>query len=180
MLAILREPIPVDLLRLAEGYAEVLAQLGRRLWGSPGGVASCREVAHWSRAPAVHAAPGCSAGQDAHNATEDVRGEVTRGGAGLRRVRSVLGREQCLARSCVPRSQLLSVAIQKMPPPPPAPQGMKWNEVLSLELRSGCTEASKWLRPQRTQIRSRIPATVVGCQRWRPMVHLKLFLVFMS
>jgi len=49
MLAILREPIPVDLLRLAEGYAEVLAQLGRRLWGSPGGVASCREVAHWSR-----------------------------------------------------------------------------------------------------------------------------------
>src|SRR6478735_6455473 len=51
--------------RLAEGYAEVLAQLGRRLWGSPGGVASCREVAHWSRAPAVHAAPDCSAGQDA-------------------------------------------------------------------------------------------------------------------
>ena len=77
-------------------------------------------------------------------------------------------------------SPLLSVATQKMPPPPPAPQGMKWKGVFSPELRSGCTEASKWLRPQRTQTRSRMPATVVGCQRWRPMVHLKLFFVFMS
>ena len=83
-------------------------------------------------------------------------------------------------RSSVLRSPLLSVAIQKMPPPPPVPQGMKWKDVFSPELRSGCTEASKWLRPQRTQTRSRIPATVVGCQRWRPIVHLKLFFVFMS
>lgn len=46
-------------------------------------------------------------------------------------------------------------------------------------LKSGWTEASKRLRPQWTQIRSRIPVTDVISQWCRPILQLMFFFVFM-